>query len=50
MTEGRVENYVESDQERNEGHLDTRQKNFECENPDKKTWDVIRESTSPDNN
>jgi len=34
MTENRIESYVESDKERNEGHVDTRSKNFECENPD----------------
>lgn len=34
MTEKRVDDYVESDKERNEGHTDTRDKNFECENPD----------------
>ena len=28
------QNYVESDREREEGHVDTRQSNFECENPD----------------
>jgi len=34
MTENRIESYVESDKERNEGHVDTRQNNFECDNPD----------------
>ncbi len=34
MTDTRHENYIESDKERDEGHVDTRQKNFECENPD----------------
>ena len=34
MTENRNESYVESDNERNEGHVDTRNRNFECENPD----------------
>ena len=34
MTENRIESYVESDNERNEGHVDTRNSNFECENPD----------------
>jgi hypothetical protein len=34
MTENRTESYIESDQERNEGHVDTRSSNFECENPD----------------
>jgi hypothetical protein len=27
-----VENYIESDEERERGHEDTRHKNFECEN------------------
>ena len=26
--------YVESDNERDEGHVDTRESNFECDNPD----------------
>ncbi len=34
MTDYRVESYIESDKERNEGHVDTRSSNFECENPD----------------
>lgn len=32
MAENRVEDYTE---ETNEGHVDTREKNFECENKDK---------------
>lgn len=28
-------NYIESDKERNEGHADTRHRNFECDNPDR---------------
>jgi hypothetical protein len=35
MSKKRIEDYVENDQERNEGHVDTRHQNFECENPDK---------------
>lgn len=35
MTEKKFEDYVESEKETNEGHVDTRHKNFECENPDK---------------
>lgn len=35
MTDKRFEDYVENDKERSEGHVDTRHKNFECENPDK---------------
>jgi hypothetical protein len=34
MTDTKYENYIESDREREEGHVDTRQKNFECENKD----------------
>ena len=34
MTENKIENYIESDKESNEGHVDTRSSNFECENPD----------------
>ena len=28
------ESYVESEQEREQGHVDTRERNFECENKD----------------
>ena len=31
----KVDDYVETDKERDNGHEDTRHKNFECENPDK---------------
>ena len=31
----KIEDYVESNEEVSEGHVDTRHKNFECENPDK---------------
>ncbi|HSL61303.1 MAG: hypothetical protein ACNA7H_00770 [Desulfotignum sp.] len=34
MTDSRYQNYIESDRESDEGHVDTRQNNFECENPD----------------
>ena len=27
-------NYIETDAEREEGHVDTRSRNFECDNPD----------------
>ena len=27
-------NYIENEEERNEGHVDTRYLNFECDNPD----------------
>lgn len=30
----RTDNYIESDKEREEGHVDTRERNFECENKD----------------
>lgn len=29
-----TEDYIETDQERDEGHVDTRSANFECENKD----------------
>ena len=29
-----IQDYVESDQEREKGHVDTREQNFECENKD----------------
>ena len=32
MTESN--NYIETDQEQEEGHVDTREKNFECEDKD----------------
>ncbi len=35
MTDSRYDNYIESDWESEEGHVDTRQKNFDCENPDR---------------
>jgi len=28
------ENYIENENEREEGHVDTREKNFECEDKD----------------
>ena len=31
----KVQDYIETDQEREEGHADTRNNNFECETPDK---------------
>ena len=34
MTDNRIEDYVENDKESNEGHVDTRHKNFECETLD----------------
>mgnify|MGYP001603056533 CR=1 FL=1 len=35
MTEKRFEDYVENEREREDGHVDTRYKNFECDAPDK---------------
>lgn len=35
MTDRKVENYIETEEERNQGHEDTRYMNFECEMPDK---------------
>ena len=35
MTNKKFEDYTETEQERNEGHVDTRKNNFECERPDK---------------
>ena len=29
-----IHDYIESDEERAEGHVDTRRQNFQCENPD----------------
>ena len=34
MTENRIEDYVQTEEERDAGHEDTRQLNFECPNPD----------------
>lgn len=34
MTEQKVEIYIEGENESNEGHIDTRYKNFECDSPD----------------
>jgi hypothetical protein len=34
MTENKNQDYIETEQESNEGHVDTRQSNFECENKD----------------
>ena len=33
MTENRIEDYTEN--ENTEGHVDTRERNFECESPDR---------------
>jgi hypothetical protein len=35
MNTNKVEDYTENDNEREDGHEDTRYKNFECETPDK---------------
>jgi hypothetical protein len=29
-----IQDYFETDQERDQGHVDTRERNFECENKD----------------
>ena len=29
-----IQNYIETDAEREEGHVDTRSQNFKCDNPD----------------
>jgi hypothetical protein len=34
MSDRKVHNYEEHDAEREEGHVDTRGKNFECDRPD----------------
>lgn len=31
----KLDDYTETNEERSDGHVDTRHKNFECENPDK---------------
>ena len=35
MAEKKEENYIETNDERDRGHVDTRRHNFECEKPDK---------------
>ena len=35
MKENRTDNYIENENERTEGHIDTRHSNFECESPDR---------------
>lgn len=35
MATNKTEDYTESKRESEEGHVDTRNSNFECENPDK---------------
>ena len=34
MADNKVQDYIETDQEREQGHADTRHQNFECETPD----------------
>jgi hypothetical protein len=34
MADSKVQNYIETDQEREEGHQDTRARNHECDNKD----------------
>ena len=35
MAEKKEESYIESEKERESGHVDTRKNNFDCEKPDK---------------
>jgi hypothetical protein len=35
MAKTREQSYVENEKDRDNGHVDTRSKNFECDNPDK---------------
>jgi hypothetical protein len=34
MTDHREDNYLENENDSNEGHMDTRHHNFECDRPD----------------
>ena len=34
MAENKIQDYTENDMEREQGHVDTRAQNFECEKPD----------------
>lgn len=34
MSETKQQDYIETEEEKEEGHKDTRHKNFECEKPD----------------
>ena len=36
MEDRKVQNYMEYDEEREQGHVDTRSTNFECENKDER--------------
>jgi len=35
MADKKEQSYIESEKERERGHVDTRRNNFECERPDK---------------
>ena len=35
MSDKKVKDHIESDVEREEGHQDTRESNFDCDSPDK---------------
>ena len=35
MTSDKVRDHIENELEREEGHVDTRESNFQCESPDK---------------
>ena len=39
--------FIESDEEREEGHVDTRERNFECENKDPHSKFLSRGLTCP---
>lgn len=36
MADTKVQDYIETDQEREEGHADTQRRNFECDNRDER--------------
>jgi len=35
MAEVKIENYIETKEEEEKGHIDVRERNLQCENPDK---------------
>ncbi|MGE4519746.1 MAG: hypothetical protein AB7E04_09600 [Desulfobacteraceae bacterium] len=35
MENNKIENYIETREEEERGHVDVRERNFRCENPDK---------------
>lgn len=34
MADNKIEDYIENEEEKESGHVDTRKNNFECEKPD----------------